>query len=144
VKTFIKSFSLLVSATVLVAGAFFVQAEDKAAASAAANTAPVSQLCKAGEPCASAAAVEAGGGAKTGEQVFNTACTSCHSTGAAGAPKIGDAAAWQTRLDARTKEGLYKSAVAGFNGMPAKGLCFACTDEELHGAVDYILSKSGK
>lgn len=143
-KTLVKSISVLASAAVLVAGSFFVQAEDKAAVRAAENTAPVGKVCKAGEPCASAAAAAGGGGAKTGEQVFNTACTSCHSTGAAGAPKIGDAAAWQPRLDARKKEGMYKSAVAGFNGMPAKGLCFACTDEELHGAVDYMLSKIGK
>jgi cytochrome c5 len=70
------------------------------------------------------------------------ACTSCHSTGAAGAPKVGDAAAWQARITARNKDGLYKSAIGGFNGMPAKGLCFACSDDELKGAVDYMLSKS--
>jgi cytochrome c5 len=139
VKLFAKTLSVLV-ASVALASAFSVQAEDKAAA----NTAPVGQVCKAGEPCASAAAASAGGGAKTGEQVFNSACTTCHSTGAAGAPKVGDAAAWQPRLDAKKKEGLYKSAQNGFNGMPPKGLCFACSDDELKGAVDYMLSKIGK
>ena len=138
-KLFAKTLSVLVASAAL-AGVFSVQAED----SATANTAPVGQACLQGQPCAAAVAASAGGGAKTGEQVFNTACTSCHSTGAAGAPKVGDAAAWQPRLDARKKDGLYKSAVAGFNGMPAKGLCFACSDDELKGAVDYMLSKSGK
>ena len=55
---------------------------------------------------------------------------------------MGDAAAWKPRLDAKGKDGLYKSAVGGFNGMPAKGLCFACSDDELKGAVDYMLDKS--
>ena len=31
---------------------------------------------------------------KSGEQVFKAQCTACHSSGAAGAPKFGDAAAW--------------------------------------------------
>lgn len=136
-KTLVKTLSVLVASAAL-AGAFVVQAEDKAAA----NTAPVGQVCKQGEPCASAAAASTGGGAKTGEQVYNTACTSCHSTGAAGAPKVGDAAAWSARLGERKKDGLYQSAIGGFKGMPAKGLCFACSDDELKGAVDYMLDKS--
>jgi cytochrome c5 len=137
VKSLTQSLSILVACVAMI-GIFSVQAED----SAAVNTAPVGKECLQGQPCASAAAVSAGGGAKTGEQVFNTACMSCHSTGAAGAPKVGDAAAWAPRLAAKGKEGLHKSAVNGFNGMPAKGLCFTCSDEELAGAVDYILSKS--
>lgn len=138
-KLFAKTLSVLV-ASVAMAGVFSAQAED----SAAVNTAPVGQGCLQGQPCASAVAASAGGAAKTGEQVFNTTCTSCHSTGAAGAPKVGDAAAWEPRLTERTKEGLYKSAVGGFKGMPPKGLCFACSDDELKGAVDYMLSKIGK
>ena len=136
-KLLTKTLSVLVASAAM-AGIFSVQAED----SAAANTAPVGQECMQGQPCAAAVAASAGGAAKTGEQVFNTACTSCHSTGAAGAPKVGDAAAWQVRITARSKDGLYKSAIGGFNGMPAKGLCFACSDDELKGAVDYMLSKS--
>jgi cytochrome c5 len=120
----------------LVAGVVF--AEDKTAA----NTAPVGQVCKQGEACASAVAAASGGAAKSGADVFNGSCTSCHSTGAAGAPKVGDAAAWNPRITERGgKEGLYGSAVNGFKGMPAKGLCFACTDDEIKGAVDYMLSQ---
>ncbi len=137
-KLFVKSLSVLV-AGVAMAGWFSAQAGDTAAAK---NTAPVSQTCLQGQPCAAAATASEGGGAKTGEQVYNTACNSCHATGAAGAPKVGDAAAWQARVAARNKDGLYKSAVSGFNGMPAKGLCFSCSDDELKGAVDYMLGKS--
>lgn len=138
-KLFAKVLSVLV-ASAAIAGVFSAQAEE----SAAANTAPVGKECLQGQPCAAAVAASAGGAAKSGEQVYNTACTSCHSTGAAGAPKVGDAAAWDARFAAKGKEGLYKSAVNGFNGMPAKGLCFACSDDELKGAVDYMLSKVGK
>lgn len=138
-KTVAKLLTALTASAALL-GAFSLHAEDKAAA----NTAPAGQVCKQGEACAAAPAAAAGGAAKSGEQVFNTACTSCHSTGAAGAPKVGDAAAWSARVGERTKDGLYKSAIAGFKGMPAKGLCFACSDDELKGAVDYMLSKSGQ
>jgi cytochrome c5 len=127
--------------SVALLAAFNVRAEDKAAA----NTAPVGQVCKAGDACAAAPVAAAGGAAKTGEQVFTTTCTSCHSTGAAGAPKVGDAAAWTPRLTERGgKDGMYKSAMGGFKGMPAKGLCFACSEDEIKGAVDYMLSKVGK
>ena len=138
-NTVMKTVSgLAMGVALLVAGVVF--AEDKAAA----NTAPVGQVCKQGEACASAAAAGgSAGGAKSGAEVFNSACTSCHSTGAAGAPKVGDAAAWGARLTERGgKDGLYGSALNGFKGMPAKGLCFACSEDELKGAVDYMLDKS--
>lgn len=107
---------------------------------------PVGEVCLQGEPCAAAAPAAAGGGAgRAGEQIYTTSCTSCHATGAAGAPKVGDTAAWGARLTERGgKDGLYKSAISGFKGMPAKGLCMDCSDAELKGAVDYMLSKSGK
>ena len=36
--------------------------------------------------------------AKNGQQVFDNQCTTCHTTGALGAPKFGDAAAWGPRV----------------------------------------------
>lgn len=104
---------------------------------------PVGELCMAGEACATAAVVgAAGAGARTGEEVYSTKCFTCHATGAAGAPKLGDAAAWQSRVDERGIDGMYESAIKGFKGMPAKGLCMDCTDEELKAAVDHILAES--
>ena len=35
---------------------------------------------------------------QTGEQVYKAVCASCHASGAAGAPKFGDAAAWSARF----------------------------------------------
>ena len=139
VKALIKVFSL----SAILATAFAVvsvQADDK---SAAANTAPVGQTCLQGQPCAAAAAASSGGAARTGEQVYNTACHTCHAAGVAGAPKFGDAASWAPHV-AKGKDTLYKSAEGGFKAMPPKGLCMDCSNEELHAAVDYMLSKVGK
>ncbi|MEP2614970.1 c-type cytochrome, partial [Marinobacter alexandrii] len=65
----------------------------------------------------------------------------CHNTGAAGAPKKGDAAAWAPRID-KGMETLISHAVNGFNAMPAKGGCASCPDEEIASAVEYLVSES--
>jgi cytochrome c5 len=57
---------------------------------------------------------------RTGEQVVQGACGACHSTGAAGAPKIGDAAAWAPRIKTGY-EALLASALKGKNAMPPQG-----------------------
>lgn len=104
---------------------------------------PVGDLCMAGETCAAAQAAAGGAGeARSGEDVYATKCFTCHATGAAGAPKLSDAENWQARLDERRIEGLYDSAINGFKGMPAKGLCMDCTDAELEAAVDYIMAEA--
>jgi len=89
---------------------------------------------------AKAAAPTAGGAPKDGATIFNSVCGACHNTGAAGAPKIDDKAAWAPRV-AQGKEVLYKSAIGGKNAMPAKGGVADLSDAEIKGTVDYILSK---
>lgn len=81
--------------------------------------------------------------AADGEKVFNASCSACHSTGAAGAPKIGDKAAWGPRI-AKGKEALYNAALKGVPGtaMMARGTCGACSDDDLKAAVDYMVAKS--
>ena len=71
------------------------------------------------------------------------ACMACHSTGAAGAPKVGDAVAWADRI-AKGNEVLYLSGVNGVpgTGMIAKGGCVSCSDEEIHAAVDFMVAGS--
>jgi len=78
----------------------------------------------------------------SGEQIYRKSCQSCHASGAAGAPKLGDAAAWKPRVD-KGIDALYLSALKGIPGtaMMAKGTCGACSEEELHAAVDYMVSK---
>jgi cytochrome c5 len=77
---------------------------------------------------------------RTGEQVVQARCIKCHETGAGGAPKIGDQAAWAPRL----KNGLdntVRSATRGHGGMPARGGMADLTDSELRSAIVYMFSK---
>lgn len=80
-------------------------------------------------------------GPRGGEEVYTAACSACHDSGAAGAPKFGDAGAWGDRIS-KGKETLYKHAINGFNAMPAKGGCGDCSDKEVQNAVDYIVAES--
>src|SRR5690242_16017793 len=57
---------------------------------------------------------------KSGEEVFKAQCTTCHSTGAAGAPKFGDAGAWAPRIK-QGFDALLQSALHGKGAMPAQG-----------------------
>ena len=82
----------------------------------------------------------ASSGPKDGPTIFNSVCGACHNTGAAGAPKVDDKAAWAARV-AQGKEALYKSALNGKNAMPAKGGAGDLSDAEIKATVDYILTK---
>ncbi len=80
--------------------------------------------------------------ARSGEAIFNSTCTACHTTGAAGAPIVGHQDLWAPRI-AKGKAALFNSAKNGFNAMPAKGTCMDCTDDELTATIAYMVSKSG-
>jgi cytochrome c5 len=109
------------------------------------NIKPVGQVYVAGESEPEPAAMTADAGAaaepKSGEEIYNGTCVSCHATGAAGAPKLGDAAAWAPRI-AQGRDKLLANAINGLNAMPPKGLCMACTDAEMEAVVDYMVSQS--
>lgn len=103
---------------------------------------PAGSLCMAGDECASAAVqVAAASGPRSGQAVYDSKCATCHATGAAGAPKLGDTGAWAGRIG-KGIDTLYVSAISGFNGMPAKGLCFDCSDDEIKASVDYMVDNS--
>lgn len=102
---------------------------------------PVGKTCMEGEPCAAAVAAVVSG-PRTGEQLYTAKCSLCHGTGALGSPKFGDASAWAPRVAARKLEGLVEHAITGFNAMPPKGTCADCTDDEIKGAVKYMVDKS--
>lgn len=78
---------------------------------------------------------------RSGEAVYNAACMACHSSGAAGAPKLGDKAAWVHRI-AKGDSTLVQHALQGFKGMPAKGGCTNCSDAEIKAAVEYLTANS--
>lgn len=79
---------------------------------------------------------------RTGEQVYAAVCTSCHTAGVLGAPKIDDKAAWAPRVS-QGLEGLLKNAINGINSMPARGGDPTITDEELTNAIVYMTGKAG-
>ncbi|MFA7280391.1 MAG: c-type cytochrome [Sterolibacterium sp.] len=95
---------------------------------------PVARVEMAAKPAAAP-------GARSGEEIVKGVCNTCHQTGVAGAPKIGDKAAWAPRL-AQGLDGLVKSATAGKNAMPPKGGA-DLTPAELTRAIVFISNKSG-
>ena len=106
----------------------------------AARISPVGDLCMSGDDCAAAPVVVASG-PRSGEEIYNSKCVACHASGAAGAPKFGDVAAWAPRIS-KGIDVLYTGAINGINGMPAKGLCMDCSDDEIKVTVDYMVSNS--
>ena len=80
----------------------------------------------------------------SGPQVYNAACIACHGSGIGGAPTVGDAAAWQARMD-QGNDTLYLHAIEGYTGstgfMPQKGGRLDLSDDEVRGAVDYMVSE---
>lgn len=79
---------------------------------------------------------------KTGEQVFAAVCTACHTAGVAGAPKVGDNAAWAPFIQSGF-DTMLNVALHGKGGMPAKGGNPTLSDYEVARAVVYMANKSG-
>ncbi|WP_417515855.1 c-type cytochrome [Marinobacter sp.] len=104
---------------------------------------PIGEVCLQGEECGEAAAATetASAGPRSGSEVYDAVCMACHTTGAAGAPVIGDTAAWAPRID-QGMETLFSHSINGFNAMPAKGGCASCPDEEIQAAVEHMVAES--
>ncbi len=115
-------------------------AADAAAAPAAAPApaaeaaAPVAAAPQAAPAPAAATTVAAG----AGEALYKQTCAVCHAAGVAGAPKIGDKAAWAARLTLGV-DGLTASAIKGKNAMPPKGGSSA-SEADIKAAVEYMVA----
>ncbi|WP_298636316.1 cytochrome c5 family protein [uncultured Umboniibacter sp.] len=136
-KVFIK-----LSAVLVVVLGFNSSIADDVTNSIKERTESPASICLVGDPCAAAPAPSASAEPRSGEQVYTASCGACHASGVSGAPKFGDAADWSNRLSSKGLETLYSNAINGINAMPAKGLCMDCSDEEIHGAIDYMLENS--
>ena len=79
---------------------------------------------------------------RSGKEIVDSLCISCHGTGANGAPKIGDKKAWAARAE-KGLTGLTKSAMQGIRQMPAHGGNPALTDTEIERAITYMVNQSG-
>ncbi len=102
---------------------------------------PVGDVCVEGQDCGSAAAPVVAAGPRSGEDVYSTSCFACHGTGAAGAPKLGDAAAWAPRV-AQGMDTLLSNAINGIKAMPPRGTCASCSDDEIKAAVEHMVNNS--
>lgn len=79
---------------------------------------------------------------RSGEQIYNEVCSSCHGSGALGSPKYKDAAAWGKR-NAQGYETLLTHALKGFNKMPARGGDPDLSDMEVAQAVVFMTNAAG-
>ncbi len=118
------------------------------------RTHPFARVAVAGQDNAALAIVEASSGPEpaaglpvpqNAEEVYNTACSTCHAQGIAGAPRTGDKSAWATRI-AKGEVILYQHAIEGFQGqsgvMPPKGGRMDLSDDLIRLGVDYIVERS--
>ena len=79
---------------------------------------------------------------RSGKEVVESLCISCHGTGAGGAPKIGDKKAWSARA-AKGLTGLSQNALKGIRQMPPHGGNPSLTDTEIERAITYMVNQSG-
>lgn len=71
----------------------------------------------------------------TPEEIYQNYCMGCHDSGQAYAPVRGNKRMWQIR---GTDEKMLENIIKGIGGMPPKGLCFQCTNEDLLNVIKYM------
>lgn len=140
-----SKFKILVSLVIImITGLAFASSDDIAE-----RIKRVGDVCVQGVECSSEMAAPIGMATTVDEQVaavgsnvesnFNKSCATCHNVGIAGAPKFGDAGAWASRIE-KGIDVLYASTINGLPpGMPQKGMCFSCSDDDLRALVDYMV-----
>jgi cytochrome c5 len=124
-----------------VAGAVLVSAGTIAFAATKDDEAANKRIAPVARVEMSAPAAGAAAGSRSGEQIYKAVCGACHEAGVAGAPKLGDSAAWAPRIKTGL-DGMLKVAIAGKNGMPPRGASDA-NDAELARTIVYMANKSG-
>lgn len=77
-----------------------------------------------------------------GEAVYTAVCSACHTSGAAGSPKLGDSGAWAARIS-QGYSTLVAHATSGIRAMPAKGGNPDLDEVEVARAVVYMANKAG-
>ena len=148
---FLKNFSLMIGALIVLTVVIYVLAQnvagEKTKTAKASNDdkalvariEPVGKLVLAGAVGSTVSSAQAADGAGT----YNTACVGCHGSGAAGAPKTGDKAAWKARI-AKGMPAMYNIGIKGKPGtaMLPKGGNASLSDAAVKAAVDYMVGQS--
>ena len=87
---------------------------------------------------ATALLAAAGMASADGKKIYDTKCFACHNTGVANSPKLGDKAAWESRI-ATGMDAMLATAIKGKGAMPPKGTCMDCSDDDLKAAIQYMV-----
>lgn len=132
------SFSFVVPVFLIIGLVYFVTSANKPQAGAVnLEQAVTARIQKVG----SVTIRDASRALKSGEQVFAAQCSACHAAGLAGAPKMGDSAAWAPRVKTGL-DALLASALKGKNAMAAQG-GGNFSDVEIARAVVFMANGSG-
>lgn len=131
--------SLIPALLAVIAGVYTFAVPPGSSEEIAERIKPFGHVCRAGDDCGSATA-SASSGPLSGQAVYDQFCFACHAAGVGGAPLLGDAGQWQSRIDKGMDE-LMASTLNGLNAMPPKGTCMNCSDDELQAAVTYMLDQ---
>lgn len=75
----------------------------------------------------------------SGQRAYESFCAGCHDSGADGAPRTGDPAAWRDR-SALWEAVLFEHAKSGYFDMPARGGNATLPDRTVEAAAEYMLS----
>lgn len=114
-------------------------------AEVAERLAPVGEVVMQGDAATAAPAEATGSASGSAERspadIYNAYCTTCHSIGLAGAPKTGAAGDWEPRI-AQGMDVVYQHAITGLRGMPPRGLCMDCSDEEIQATTDWMIEQN--
>jgi len=137
---FVKNFSLMIGALIALTVVIFIVASIIGAkpvtTSSVDDKSVVAKVVSAVANVVIPAAQAADGAA-----TYNTACAACHGAGIAGAPKLGDKAAWAPRIK-QGKAAMYNTALKGKGAMPPKGGRMDMSDAAVKAATDYLIAKS--
>ena len=101
---------------------------------------PVGQVCVEGQDCAQEVSLVSSNPdvMRSGEEIYEVACTTCHAIGLAGAPLFGNKVIWGERAN-KDLAVLVETVTNGLGGMPPMGMCMDCSQEELTNSVQYML-----
>ena len=151
-KAVVKGLSLAISGMVALAIIVFVVAQQIAGPVKVALKDAESNIARVGESVTAATKVRVATkvvakkavakkvvAKKTAAQLGGT-CMGCHATGVAGAPKVGDKAAWAPRAKLGV-DAMVASVIKGKGAMPPKGAT-TLTDAEIKIVVIDMLNKS--
>lgn len=134
-----RSIWLFAAAALALSASLGTQAQTDREKAIAERLKPVGEVCIEGKGNCAAPAPAVAAGPRSGDAVYNAACVACHSAGVAGAPKMGDSAAWAPRI-AQGEDTMVTHAINGIRGMPPRGTCGNCSDEEIRNAVKHMVA----